>query len=322
MQFSVIVPVYNRPDEVYELLESLSTQTYPPYEILIIEDGSTNTCKKITESFHDRLNISYYFKENSGQGFSRNFGFDKADGDYFVVFDSDCIIPELYFQTVKNYIEKKGGIDCWGGPDRSHSSFTFIQKAISYSMTSPLTTGGIRGNKKHIGQFHPRSFNMGISKKVYDETGGYIITRMGEDIEFSIRILKQGFNTHLIEDAFVYHKRRTNFIEFYKQLRFFGRARINITRYHPEEMKWIHFMPSLCLIALIFSTVAYFFSSGPSTMAIDLFIIYAIVLFLHALYKLKNPLTALNGVFAAFIQLIAYGEGFIREAFTYIRRSN
>jgi len=321
MQFSVIVPVYNRPDEVYELLVSLSKQTYPPYEILVIEDGSTNRCKKIAEGFKKQLNIRYYYKENSGQGFSRNYGFEKAEGDYLVVFDSDCIIPEHYFQTVKTFIEKKGGIDCWGGPDRSHPSFSMIQKAISYSMTSPLTTGGIRGNKKHVGQFHPRSFNMGISKKVYEETGGYIITRMGEDIEFSIRILKHGFKTHLIEEAYVYHKRRTNFLQFYKQLRFFGRARINIARFHPEEIKWIHVLPSFFLIVFLLSIASYFFSSGISTKTINMFGLYAVLLYLHAIYKLKNPFTALFGVIAGFTQLTAYGEGFICETFNYIRES-
>jgi len=320
MQFSIIIPVFNRPAEVKELLESLTKQSYKEFEVLIIEDGSTKTCKKIAESFKKKLNIQYFYKENNGQGFSRNYGFERANGDYFVVFDSDCIIPPHYFYTVNNVL-KKNNIDCWGGPDRSHPSFTITQQAINYSMTSRLTTGGIRGHRKHVGNYYPRSFNMGISRRVYETTGGYIISKMGEDIEFSIRIKKNGFHTILIEDAFVYHKRRVNFLEFYKQIRFFGRARINIARYHPEELQWLHCMPSIFLIALIFSLLSFVFSSGVSTYLIYFFLIYALLLFIDALLKEKNLFIALSGVYAAHIQLIAYGDGFIREGIRYIRET-
>jgi glycosyltransferase involved in cell wall biosynthesis len=318
MQFSIIVPVYNRPDEVRELLESLTEQTYTEFEVLIIEDGSTKTCKNIVRSFETKLTVSYYYKENSGQGFSRNYGFERANGNYFVVFDSDCIIPAHYFQVVNHHL-KNQKTDCWGGPDRSHPSFTITQKAISYSMTSWLTTGGIRGRKKHLGDYSPRSFNMGISREVYEKTGGYRITRMGEDIEFSIRIRKNGFQTILIEDAYVYHKRRTNLIQFYNQIRFFGRARINIARYHPEQLQWLHSMPSIFLTGFIFSLVSFTFSSGLSTYFILLYAAYALILFFHALFLKKNILIAVTAVMASFIQLIAYGDGFIREGFQYTK---
>lgn len=320
MQFSIIVPVHNRPDEIRELLESLTKQTFTDFEVLIIEDGSTKTCKNIVCSFESKLTVRYYYKENSGQGFSRNYGFERANGNYFVVFDSDCIIPSHYFQSVSHLL-KKQNIDCWGGPDRSHPSFTITQKAINYSMTSWLTTGGIRGHRKHVGEYHPRSFNMGISKEVYEKTGGYRITRMGEDIEFSIRIRKNGFRTILIEDAYVYHKRRTNLLYFYKQILFFGRARINIARFHPEQLQWLHSMPAIFLTGFIFSLASITFSSGLSTYFIFLYAAYALSLFFHALYLKKNILVAGTAVIAAFIQLIAYGDGFIREGVKYIRKN-
>src|SRR5690625_3038507 len=216
MFFSVFIPVYNRLQYVDELLSSLVRQTYPHFETLIIEDGSEDRCEEIVTGYSDRLNIRYFYKENSGQGYSRNFGFERAEGDYFVVFDSDCIIPPRYFETVNRHLQHNWA-DAYGGPDRAHAGFTPVQKAISYVMTSPLTTGGIRGNKHHAGMFHPRSFNMGISRRTYEKTGGYRITRMGEDIEFSIRIIEAGFTTTLIEDAFVYHKRRTNLVHFFKR---------------------------------------------------------------------------------------------------------
>src|SRR5436190_10777648 len=254
MQFSVIIPVYNRPDEIKELLESLTKQTYKKFDVMIVEDGSSLKCEEVVNSFKDKLSIEYHYKENSGQGFSRNYGFDLAKGDYFIVFDSDCIIPEHYFQTVYNSLSKNY-LDAYGGPDRSHHSFTDIQKAISYSMTSLFTTGGIRGGRKRVGVFHPRSFNMGISKEVFDKTKGYIITRMAEDLEFSIRIINAGFKVGLIEDAYVYHKRRTSFKQFFNQLHFFGRGRINLYRFFPNELKAIHFFPSLFFIFCILTLV-------------------------------------------------------------------
>jgi glycosyltransferase involved in cell wall biosynthesis len=228
--YSVIIPIYNRPDEIKELLQSLTHQGFTNFEVIIVEDGSLKTCEDICKSFEDKLEIQYFYKENSGQGFSRNFGFEKAQGDYYIVFDSDCIIPEDYFETVDQHLDENP-LDAFGGPDAALESFTLVQKAISYSMTSFFTTGGIRGGNKQLEKFRPRSFNMGISKAVFEKTSGYNITRMGEDIEFSIRIEKAGFKTGLIPNAKVYHKRRTRLDQFYKQLFFFGRGRINIFRF-------------------------------------------------------------------------------------------
>lgn len=312
MFFSVIVPVYNRPEEIRELLDSLVKQTYTDFEILVIEDGSSVPCKEVVDTFADRLKIRYYSKENSGQGFSRNFGFERAEGTYLVVFDSDCLVPSHYFETVNRYL-KLHQLDAYGGPDRAHPSFTPLQKAISYSMTSPVTTGGIRGNKRQQGTFHPRSFNMGISKKVFDTTGGYRITRMGEDIEFSIRIIREGFKVGLIPDAYVFHKRRTSLIEFYNQIHFFGRARVNIRRFYPEEVELIHLLPVFftlgCFIFLssvLWSPALFGFFCGAGLFGSS-------VIFLHSAIKNSSMKVGILSVLTSFIQIFAYGMGFILE---------
>lgn len=310
--FSVVVPVYNRPDEVRELLQSLTEQTYKNFEVVIIEDGSADTCKEVVQSFRDELDITYNYKDNSGQGFSRNVGFEIAKGDYFVIFDSDCLIPTHYFKTVNNWLTTNW-LDAYGGPDKAHPSFTLLQKAISYSMTSPFTTGGIRGNKNHSGTFHPRSFNMGISREVFEQTGGFKITRMGEDIEFSLRIIEHGFKTGLIPEAYVYHKRRTSLKEFYNQLHFFGRARINIGRFYPNEIKLIHTLPALFVVVFLFwLTLPFWFISlfrWSSLIGIALFLIIGA----HAAIKNKNIAVGFVSMLTSFIQLFAYGVGFLTE---------
>lgn len=310
--YSVVIPVYNRPDEVKELLETLQLQTYSNFEVLIIEDGSSVKCDHVVAQFQHHLDVTYYLKENSGQGFTRNYGFERAQGDYFVVFDSDCLIPSTYFETVEKFLNSNQ-VDAFGGSDRAHPNFTTLQKAISYSMTSPFTTGGIRGNKAHLGTFHPRSFNMGISRAVFEKTGGYHLTRMGEDIEFSVRIIELGFKTGLIPDAFVYHKRRTSLSQFYKQLHFFGRARINVNRFFPGELKFVHLLPLGFVIGLIgwVSTPLWL----PALFPIGAYLIsgYFLLIFLHALFKTKDLKVGLTSLLTSFIQLYAYGMGLISE---------
>ncbi|MBL6448030.1 glycosyltransferase [Fulvivirga sp. 29W222] len=310
--YSVIIPVYNRPDEVDELLESLTRQTYNHFEVLVVEDGSSKRCDGIVEKYTNKLRLTYFYKPNSGQGFSRNFGFEKAKGDFLVVFDSDCIIPDHYFETVEKYLDKHQ-LDAYGGPDRAHDSFTPTQKAISYSMTSVFTTGGIRGGKKRVGAFHPRSFNMGISKEVYQKTKGYKITRMGEDIEFSIRIIELGFKTGLIEDAYVYHKRRTSLSQFYKQLHFFGRARINISRFYPDEIKLVHMLPVVFTLGFFLMWVLPVVSPVLFFIAFTVFISFFGLIFFDAFAKEKSLQVAALSVGAAFTQLFAYGVGFLTE---------
>lgn len=321
MKFSIIIPVYNRPDEVKELLESLTRQNYKNFEVLIIEDGSTLKCEEISKAFQDRLELRYYYKENSGQGFSRNFGFDLALGDYFVVFDSDCIIPDHYLNTVYNSLSKNY-LDAYGGPDRAHPDFNNIQKAISYSMTSLFTTGGIRGNKKRVGVFHPRSFNLGMSKEVYNKTKGYIITRMGEDIELSIRIINLGYKVGLIDEAYVYHKRRTNFSHFFKQLHFFGRARINIYRFFPNELKSVHFFPAAFFVFCVCIPFTLLIDIKLFVLGMGLLLVYSFLNFIDSTIKNKSIVVGGLSVVAAFTQLFGYGIGFITEGYKEILQKN
>jgi glycosyltransferase involved in cell wall biosynthesis len=312
MFFSIIIPLYNRPQEIDELLHTLTQQTYTQFEVLIIEDGSKIDAKDIVDSYADRLDIKYFYKENGGQGFARNFGFERAKGDYFVVFDSDCLIPIDYLEIVKNYLLEHH-LDAYGGPDGAHPSFSPVQKAISYSMTSPFTTGGIRGNKKHIGQFHPRSFNMGISREVWELTGGFILTRLGEDIEFSIRIHSLGFKIGLIPEAIVFHKRRTDLKQFYKQLHFFGRARINIYKHFPSELKIVHFFPALFTLFLILSLMLNLLSPILADFCNTLLAIYILLIFFHSWKLNKSAKVAFLSIAASFVQLTAYGLGFMQD---------
>ena len=312
MFFSIIVPLYNRPQEIDELLYTLCKQTYLQFEVLVIEDGSTNDAKNIVSSYSEKLDISYFYKENEGQGFARNYGFARAKGDYFVVFDSDCLIPEHYLDTVKDYLLEHQ-LDAYGGPDGAHKSFTSIQKAISYAMTSPFTTGGIRGNKKHIGQFHPRSFNMGISREVWEKTGGFILTRLGEDIEFSIRVQSLGFKTGLIPGAIVYHKRRTSFTQFYKQLHFFGRARINIYKHFPSELKIVHFFPAGFTIFLLLSLILNLLKQPLAGFCNIILVLFVLLIFFHSLAINRSVKVAFLSILASFVQLTAYGMGFMQD---------
>lgn len=311
-RYSIIIPVFNRPEELDELLESLTRQRFKDFEVLVIEDGSSRPAGHIAEKWSEQLKIRYFYKENTGQGFSRNFGFERAQGQYLVVFDSDCLIPEHYFKAVEAHLAREP-LDAWGGPDKAHPSFTPTQKAISYSMTSPFTTGGIRGGKKRLGAFHPRSFNMGISREVWEKTRGYIITRMGEDIELSIRINSLGFKTGLIPDAYVYHKRRTSLKQFYKQLHFFGRARINIGRFFPSEIKLVHAFPAAFVVGTLVVAFSWLLSSTLFTILLSCYLLIFVLIFLDSLRQYKSLKVALLSMAAAFVQLSAYGIGFIEE---------
>ena len=309
---SIIIPVYNRPDELDELLESLTRQSYTSFEVIVVEDGSRTPCDRVVEKYIHDLEISYCVKKNEGQGFARNYGYERATGDYYIVFDSDCIIPPHYLEEVNKYLDQQP-LDAFGGPDRAHPSFTPIQQAISYSMTSLFTTGGTRGHVKGIGPFHPRSFNMGISPEVYKKTGGYILPFKGEDIEFSIRIMNNGFKTGLIPEAYVYHKRRTSWIKFFQQLHFFGMARINISRYFPGQLKPAHFFPLVFTLGFLLMVTTLPFANMFSAALLVLYLLYALILLLDSFLHLKNIKMALMSVFAGFIQLFAYGTGFFQE---------
>lgn len=312
MLFSLIIPLYNRPQEIDELLHTLTQQRYKNFEVLVVEDGSQLDAREIVESYAEQLNVRYFFKENEGQGFTRNFAFKQANGDYFIMLDSDVLVPIDYLEKVKKYLDEHQ-LDAFGGPDAAHSSFTPVQKAISYAMTSVFTTGGIRGNKKHIGQFHPRSFNMGISREVWEKTGGFILTRLGEDIEFSIRIHSMGFKIGLIPDAVVFHKRRTNFRQFFKQLHFFGRARINIYKHFPAELKPVHFFPALFVCFLLSTVVFNLLDTPQAALCNFLLALYILLIFFHSWAKNSSPKVAFLSIIAVFVQLTAYGLGFMQD---------
>lgn len=313
MFFSIIIPVFNRPDELRELLSSLTKQTYTNFEVVVVEDGSMLKSDGVVAEFANQLAIRYFFKENSGQGFTRNYGFKQAKGDYFVIFDSDALIPDHYFAVVNQRLTSSW-LDAYGGPDAAHPDFTPIQKAISYSMTSPFTTGGIRGSGKNLGgTYHPRSFNMGLSRKVWETIGGYKLSRMGEDIEFAIRIIENGFKTGLISSAFIYHKRRTSFSQFFRQLRFFGRARINISRYYPSELKLVHTFPALFTLFLVSIPFWALISPFLFGLAVSIITLLAILILIDATRKEKSLKVGLLSVEAAFVQLTGYGIGFLSE---------
>ncbi|QOI96147.1 MAG: glycosyltransferase [Flammeovirgaceae bacterium] len=310
--FSVIVPVYNRPDEIRELLESLAQQTFTDFEVLVVEDGSSVRCDTVVDACRDKLRIQYFYKPNAGPGPGRNYGSEKAAGNYFVYFDSDCIIPPDYFQIVYNVLREEG-IDAWGGPDRGHADFTPVQQAMAYTMASVLTTGGIRGSKRVAEKFQPRSFNMGISRKVFEATGGFHFDRLAEDIELSVRIRKAGFRIMLIEDAYVFHKRRTSLKQFYRQVAGFGRGRVRVGRAHPGEVKVVHWFPAVFVIGLASLPVVLVVSSFLFKLTITLYLVYLAAIGADAGLTTKSVTVALLSIPSALVQLTGYGFGFLRE---------
>lgn len=314
-KYSVIVPVYNRPEEVNELLHSLTLQQYRNFEVIIVEDGSTNPCRDIVDNYRDKLQLEYIFKQNSGPGPSRNVGYAQAKGDYFVVFDSDCIIPPDYFKIVDDELSRQP-FDAWGGPDRAHENFTPLQRAMAFTMSSVLTTGGIRGKKNSVGSFQPRSFNMGISRNVYDKTQGFSFSRLAEDIELSIRMRKLGFNVVLLAEAFVYHKRRTTLRQFYHQVSSFGKGRVQVGKAHPGEVKLTHWFPALFLVGMFSPLIVLPFSLPLAIAALAGYVLYFLAIFLDA-YRVNNSLyVAALSIPAAFIQLTGYGSGFLKQIFS------
>lgn len=312
LKYSVIIPVYNRPDEVRDLLESLVAQKRDDLEVIVVEDGSTVLSEDVVNAFADRLTMHYYFKSNAGPGPARNFGFAHARGEYFVVFDSDCILPATYFHSVDEALTREA-LDAWGGPDRAHEKFTVRQRAMAYTMSSVLTTGGIRGGKKRIGWFQPRSFNMGISRKVFEVTGGFHFNRFAEDIEFSIRMKKAGFRTGLIPDAWVYHKRRSTFGQFFKQVFNFGKGRAMIGEVHPEEVKLTHWFPAVFTLCTLALPVVYVIDDALFKVAVGMLLFYLISIFVHALVASRHSGVAALSVVSALLQLWGYGIGFVWE---------
>ena len=318
MKYSIIIPVYNRPDEADELLGSLTHQTIKDFEVIIVEDGSSVPCKEVAARYAELLDIKYFVKENGGPGPARNYGVDKASGDYVLILDSDCVIPEGYLAAVEAELSENP-CDAFGGPDAAHESFTDVQKAISYSMTSFFTTGGIRGGKKKgaLDKFYPRSFNMGVKRSVYNELGGFSRMRFGEDIDFSYRIVEAGHPSRLFPEAWVWHKRRTDFRKFFKQVFNSGIARINLEKRHPGTMKLVHMLPmvfTVGVIGLVLLAVV-LLCCGQYMWAMDALlpiVLYSLLIFFDSTRTNKSAKVGLLSVPAAFVQLMGYGLGFLK----------
>ena len=308
MKYSIIVPVYNRPDEVDELLESLTQQTIKDFEVVIVEDGSIRPCKDVCEQYANILDLHYYAKENSGPGQSRNYGAERASGEYVIILDSDVVLPAGYLKAIDESLQQHP-CEAFGGPDATHPSFTPVQKAISYSMTSFFTTGGIRGGKAKLDKFYPRSFNMGIRRDVYLQLGGFSKMRFGEDIDFSYRIVEAGHMPRLFPDAWVWHKRRTDFRKFFRQVYNSGIARINLEKRHPGTMKLVHLLPTvftLGVMGLLLITLLWPIACVP-------IIFYSVLICLDSSLKNRSLWVGMLSIPAAFVQLMGYGLGFIES---------
>ena len=308
MKYSFIIPVYNRPDEAGELLGSLTRQSYKDFEVIIVEDGSQLPCRDICDKYAAKLDLHYYMKPNSGPGQSRNYGAERARGEYLIILDSDVVLPEGYLKAVNEELTRQPS-DAFGGPDCAHESFTDTQKAISYSMTSFFTTGGIRGGKKKLDKFYPRSFNMGIRRDIYQKLGGFSDMRFGEDIDFSIRIFKAGYSCRLFPGAWVWHKRRTDFRKFFRQVYNSGIARINLYKKYPESLKIVHLLPMVFTLGVIFLVLL----AAATLNLIPLIpvVLYALIIFLAGTATEHSPHIGILCVAAAFTQLMGYGFGFI-----------
>ena len=340
MKYSIIVPVYNRPDEVDELLESLTEQTFKDMEVVIVEDGSTKPCESVVHKYAGKLQLRYYTKENSGPGPTRNFAAERSQGEFLIFLDSDCVLPPDFLKEVEAELNRQE-CDAWGGPDRAHESFTPVQKAISYSMTSFITTGGIRGGKKQMDKkFYPRSFNLGIRRSLYRQLGGFSSMRFGEDIDLSIRIYESGASCRLFPEAWVWHKRRTDFKKFFKQVHNSGIARINLMKRHPGSLKLVHLLPAvftigvfLCLllflVGLVFTGlglyVGFFGGTGCNMglivaylgaaimlLALLPLLLFSLLVFVDSSIRNHSIKIGFLSIWASFIQLIGYGTGFIR----------
>ncbi|MFA7445639.1 MAG: glycosyltransferase [Flavobacteriaceae bacterium] len=308
MELSLIIPVYNRPDEVDELLESLTKQDYTDsYEVVIVEDGSTIDCKSVIEKYSG-LNISYFYKPNSGPGDSRNFGMRNAKGDYFIILDSDCILPSDYLSQVKKSLENDY-VDCFGGVDDATQNFSEIQKAINFAMTSLITTGGIRGASETLAKFQPRSFNMGISQKAFEASGGFGNVHPGEDPDLAIRLWDLGFETRLFKNVKVFHKRRISWDKFKIQVHKFGKARVILNHWHPKYIKLTFFFPGLFLIGFLFSIFLILFDFF---FFISLYVLYFLICFVLSTLQSKSLKIGLLSVYAVMIQFYGYGTGFIK----------
>ncbi|WP_075567052.1 glycosyltransferase [Ihuprevotella massiliensis] len=315
MKYSVIVPVYNRPNECEELLESLTHQTQRDFEVIIVEDGSSVPCRDVVERYADKLAVHYYDKPNSGPGQTRNYGVERANGEYVIILDSDVVLPEGYFAAIDAELAANP-CDAFGGPDRAHESFSTTQKAINYAMTSFFTTGGIRGGKAKLDKFYPRSFNMGVRREVYQALEGFSAMRFGEDIDFSTRIFKSGYRCRLFPEAWVYHKRRTDLKKFFKQVHNSGIARIHLSHRHPGTHKLVHLLPAVFTLGVAFLLVLALLSlcfgcEIGTLVSLSPLLLFALLIGVDATRQSCSLAVGITSIAAAFVQLTGYGTGYL-----------
>ncbi len=304
---SLVVPVYNRPDEMKELLESLSLQTNNDFELVVVEDGSKLSSEDVIKEYQDRIDIKYYYKENSGPGMTRNYGSERVNGEYIIYLDSDCVIPPQYIEVLHNFL-KDNKVDWFGGPDGASKDFSAFQKAVSYSMTSFFTTGGIRGGKRKMDKFYPRSFNMGYSKSAYDKFGGFLAIRHGEDTELSYRLERGGCRSVFIPEAYVFHKRRSTLKSFRRQVFYFGLARVNLSIRYPKSMKLVHLLPMFFLFYLIATFIV---ATTPCLYALLPIAAIVLIWFLDSTLRNHSIKVGLISVVSSFTQLTSYGCGML-----------
>jgi glycosyltransferase involved in cell wall biosynthesis len=319
MFFSCIIPVYNRPGELKDLLSSLLEQSYTQFEVIVVEDGSTLRCKDVVDTFADQLTLHYFYQENTGQGFARNFGMQQAKGDFFVILDSDVLLPPTYFEHLQEAIQSRS-LDAFGGPDAAASDFSPLQKAMDFAMTSFWTTGGIRGKLKNPAAYQARGFNMGVSRAVFDRLGGFVDPNRGEDIEWSIRIKKAGFRLELVSEAFVYHKRKNTLWSFAKQAFSFGRNRVNVSRFHPEAIKLVHWLPTFFLFFLVSLVINLLFVQVLHIPQLVIFWIWAGLVVYQATWNSGLLLVGHLALLTSLVQLCGYGSGLLVELSIKLRK--
>lgn len=314
MFYSLIIPVYNRPEDMREVLNGLAAQTYTDFEVIVVESGSTIKSDAVVEEFKDRLTIAYYLKGNDGQGFSRNYGLARAKGDYLLILDSDIIIPPDYLKHVHEGIHQDK-LDAFGGPDRGHPSFTPVQKAVDFALTSFLTTAGTRGRKRRMGEYHPRSFNMGLSRPVYEATGGYRLPNCGEDIDLSIRIHQLGFRVGLIPEAYVYHKRKQSLSGFWQQMVWFGKSRINLARLFPGSLKLMYLLPLAFYAYLLLTLLLLIVTPGIGVGLLAALGLYIVAVFVESSLRYRSVRIGFLSIFTALTVFLGYGYGLVKYFF-------
>lgn len=313
MFYSVVIPTFSRPDELTELLASLEAQQNKNFEVIIADGSLDNSVRQVTDQFHDRLKLKHLYRKGLGISESRNWGVENAIGDYVVFFDSDCVIPPQYFKVVEEYLTVEP-LDAYGGPDKAGEDFSKKQKAISYAMTSFFTTGGIRGKRSHIGQYQPRSFNMGIRRNVFNSLGGFSGLKVSEDIDLSMRLYSGGCRVGLIEKAYVFHKRRSTFNKFFRQVFSFGSGRVDLQLRHGNALKPVHMLPSLFVLYLIAGIIVSLLSKTVFLVWFASLVFYALAILVDASLQNRSILVGLMSVNASFVMLTGYGLGMIKAA--------